>query len=116
LLDCSSGPLGQALTPRDKDTGKVVFQEVVQVEGADAKELRTRAKTWVATTFHSAKDVIQQDEESRLILRTVHPFTKQEDRLESSLWMTITVEFKDGRYRYQITDIVTTPLKYLIRM
>jgi len=57
--------------PRDADSGKFVYQEVVPVDGVTATDLYSRAKAWVALSYRSAKDVIQLDDPAvgRLIAR-----------------------------------------------
>ena len=97
--------------PRDPATGKYQFTEVLQVEGVPAAELYSRAKAWGAVAYRSMKDVEQLDDKDagRLILKGM--FTA---RLGSnSAWgfgtdvdvnHTLTIEVKDGRYRYLLTD------------
>ena len=60
----------QGLYPIGKE-GTVFFQATEPVEGVTANELFSRAKTWAAKAYVSAKDVIQLDDRDsgRLILK-----------------------------------------------
>jgi hypothetical protein len=91
--------------PRD-DKGNVRFQGVVQVEGAKAQELYTLAKLWVAKSFRSAKDVIQLDDPANgvLIAKGSH---EEGYGFSTTVWFhyTLTVEVKDGRYRWTLDQL-----------
>jgi hypothetical protein len=89
--------------PRD-EAGHYVLQDVVQAEGATAAELYGRARAWVANTYGSANRVVQLDdpESGRMIVKgTIHT------RWVGAILIgghTLTIEVKDGRYRYVMTD------------
>lgn len=92
--------------PRHSETGRFQYQGVAPVEGATSSELYSRAKAWVATAYRSAKDVIQLDDPNaaKLIVRgNFHVAVYTNDA-----WIrhTLTVEVKDGRFRYTLTDFV----------
>jgi hypothetical protein len=95
--------------PRD-EAGHVRFQGVVQVEGAGAAELYGRAKLWAAKAFVSAKDVVQLDDPAggRLILKGTHD---EAYGLTERVWfhLTLTVEVKDGRYRWTLDQLEYSP-------
>lgn len=95
--------------PVDSATRKIDYQGVVKADGLTKDELYTRAREWFAKTFNSAKDVIQMDDKSAgkiigkgaangsyFYLLTTIRFT---------LYYTVSITVKDGRYRYEITDI-----------
>ncbi len=92
--------------PRNEESHKYQYQEVVPAEGASAADLFVRAKTWVATEFRSAKDVIQLDdkESGQLIVKAIMPESYLSQPV--NFWFTTTIEVKDGRFRYTITDLV----------
>lgn len=92
--------------PRDEETGRYALQDVVTVDGASADELFSRASAWIATVYTSANDVIQLSDKpaGRLIAK---------GNLENSYmgypaWVehTLTIEVKDGRFRYVLTGFV----------
>ena len=86
--------------PRDGATGKVAFREEVQVQGADSKELRARAKAWAAT-LKTEREAPVTDDESRLVVKPVYPTPGHE------VGMTVTIVFKEGAYTYTVTDILS---------
>ena len=93
--------------PPQDVSGKFAYQEVVQIEAAPAAELYSRAKAWGATAYRSMKDVQQLDDKDagRVILKG--NFTVIFSGLFSvplTISHTLTIEAKDGRYRYQLTD------------
>lgn len=93
-----------AETPRDEETGRFQYQEVVEVENASAGELYSRAKAWIATAYRSANDVIQLDDsaQGRLIAKGKFSITYYME----SAWIrhTLTIEVKDGRFRYTLSE------------
>ena len=98
---------GEEVQPFPRDAGgDARFQEVVQVEGATAAQLYGRAKLWAAKAFSSAKDVVQLDDSSggRLVLKGSDEETFG---LGDHVWFhfTLTVEVKDGRYRWTIDQL-----------
>ena len=46
----------------------IQFDEVIKAEGKSVSEVYTTVKTWVATNFNSAQDVIQMDDPDNGIL------------------------------------------------
>jgi hypothetical protein len=94
--------------PFDPTTGKLVYTEVVQVPGASQAELYARAKLWFASTFKSAKDVVQaEDKEAGIIQGTGFQeiiVMAMGLPIHERLWYTIKIAIKEGRYKYDITD------------
>jgi len=92
--------------PMDRDSGRYLYQAVVPVEGVAAAELYSRAKAWVAVTYRSANSVLQLDDASsgRLIAKGNYPVFF----MLNNAWInhTLTIEVKEGRYRYTLTDFV----------
>ena len=89
--------------------GKVTYTEVVEVKGSSKEELNQRAKSWFAKTFKSSQDVIQMDEISQLIGKGFYTIRAGGSGLggyDMEIWITITLQFKDGRYRFTITDFI----------
>lgn len=89
--------------------GKINYTEVVQVDGADKDELYTRARAWFATSYRSANNVLEMDDKSAgvliggafqdiTIMSMGYPVTVK-------LWYNLKVYLKDGRYKYEITDL-----------
>ena len=89
--------------PRD-NTGRFVIEEIVSADGVSAQDLYTRARQW-ATRDYLAKVVVQVDDPKarRLIVRGRFDVPVV---LTASVavWHTLTIEAKDGRYRYELTN------------
>ena len=92
--------------PKDETTHKFAYRGVVEVGGVDADTLYGRAMAWVATTYRSANEVIQLDDPyaGRIIAKGNFSFTAHGS--QKSVNHTLTIEVKDGRYRYALTDFV----------
>ena len=112
LLACGLQAAAQVSPlPVDSITHKVTYQGVVQVPGASQAELYSRAREWFATTFGSAKAVLEMDdrEAGKLIGNANGIYYQRFMRkdVETTLWRTINVQVKEGRFRYQITNFAT---------
>lgn len=95
------------LVPIDSTSGDVVYQGVVQVEGATAADLYSRAKTFYLKTFNNSNAVIQADEPGKRVGGKGYIMLKQK---ESGLFsqgeykVTMDIQVKDGRYRYEFSQ------------
>ena len=100
-----------AALPADSLTRRIKFRGVVAVPGASAAELQARAREWVALTFEDARQVTQLDDAARgvLIVRgytTTWVDTKVKRQfLTQPLGFTCRLDFRDGRYRYEVFDL-----------
>jgi len=98
-----------AKLPADSLTHRIKFQGVVAVPGVPAAELQGRAREWVALTFQDAHQVTQLDDANRgvLIVRGITTTWVNLTRkfpTTSPLAFTCRLEFRDGRYRYEVFD------------
>ena len=97
--------------PADSITQRIKFSGVVPVAGVSAAELQARAREWVALTFQDARQVTQLDDAARgvLIVRgytTTWVDTKvKRPLLTQPLGFTCRLDFRDGRYRYEVFDL-----------
>lgn len=93
------------------------YTEVVQVEGKTAQQLYTSAREWFAKTFVSANDVIQMEDptsgkiigkgsnhiaEGYVVGKGIATIFTTMDWYPN---YTLKIEVKDGRYKYELTDI-----------
>ncbi|HSW67478.1 MAG TPA: DUF4468 domain-containing protein [Bacteroidales bacterium] len=93
------------------------YSEVVQMEGKTAQQLYTTAREWFAKTFVSANDVIQMEDptsgkiigkgsnhvvESYIVGKGITAIFTTIDWYPN---YTLKIEVKDGRYKYELTDI-----------
>jgi hypothetical protein len=96
-------------TPAPTPTiGPLQFQEVVQVEGATRDQLYDAALLWFPSVFKSGKDVLQvQNKDAGMLVGTAiepyePPMLNASSCTRGTLRYHITVEVKEGRYRYTI--------------
>jgi hypothetical protein len=109
--------------PRDPETGKCKYQGVIPVEGVNAHELYMRAKSWVAAADERARSEwenggmgtsyeglhLADAEEKRIVVEGGFFIKWMSNALgggRTYLTHTLTIEAKDGRYRYRLTDFV----------
>jgi len=87
--------------------GQITYQGVVETEAnLLAADLYLRAKEWVARSFKSAQDVIQVDDNKVIIVRSYFEKGHNTVVLRPKKWFTLKIEFKDGRFRYRLFDVV----------
>ena len=104
--------------PMDADTHLITYSGVVEVAGTSKGELYARGKVWFANAFKSAQNVIQADDkEAGLVVGkgwTQTYITIMLTPAAEKLWYTVKLSFKDGKYRYEITDFMFegSPSKY----
>ena len=94
------------ICPRDPGTGRITYQAVVMVEGVPAPELYSRAKLWVSKTYRSGKAVIDLDDKDagRIVAKGIFvvPYAGIDTM---DIRHEMTVEVKEGRFRYTLTDM-----------
>lgn len=101
--------------PVNPETGKITYTAIVKVDSLFTKEiLFQRATKWFAQTYKSAQDVIQlQDKETGMLVgKGVIPVYYQSmgvNQQDGYMNYTFTLQVKDGRYRYELTNIYHQP-------
>lgn len=82
------------------------YSGIVQVEGKTADELYVSARKWFAINFSSANNVLQMDDpvSGKLIGKGNRIIEHKIGKYPANITMhfTLSVDIKDGRYRYQI--------------
>lgn len=93
----------------------LTYTEVVEIKEVTKDELYNRAKKWFVTTYKSGNQVIQlDDKETGAIIGKAsmkyqpRPFTGSE-KINGLIHYTISINLKNGRYKYEITDFVHEP-------
>ena len=85
------------------------YTEVVQVPDKNADQLYSSAREWFVETFKSAKDVLQMDDPvaGKLIGKgySAVPIQSGGITVDTKMKYTIKIFVKEGRYKYEITDI-----------
>ena len=96
--------------PIDDDTKMITYQEVVQAEGA-ANELFFRAVTWMNDYWDNPRGIIEKQDRMNGVLIARPRFDIKKEKQEGlkiqsgRMAYILKMEFKDGRYRYTISDI-----------
>ena len=89
---------------------RIVFSEVIQVDGVSKKELFNRARKWFADYYNSSETVIDlEDKESGILIAKPLGYANIPYILGFTavkMFYTINIYVKDGRYKYEITDII----------
>lgn len=93
--------------PIDTVTNLVSYSNVITADSTSKDELYTRAKEWIVLNYKSANDVIQLDDKQggKIICKGVFNVT----HVMGNVWNidhTIILEFKEGKWRYTITQIL----------
>ena len=93
------------LPPTNQD-GEYGYDAVVEVPGASADDLFSRARAWVARAYVSAQDVIQlQDEKARRVI-VKGTTSATYGMITMAIRHTLTIEVKESRYRYRAGELV----------
>lgn len=86
--------------------GVVNYSGVIQVDGISKDELYSRAKKWFVITYKSAKDVIQLDDKENGNIIGKGKFGIVYYAREPYIDHTISISVKDGRFKYEIMNMV----------
>lgn len=92
----------------DEKTGKYSKGAVVEVENITKDDMYMKALEWIALNYKDAGAVIQfQDKETgKIIVKGAWPSSRY--MKEGLVKHTLTLAFKDGRFKYDYTDFVYT--------
>jgi len=94
--------------PRDAE-GKVLYSGVVLVDSTLKDQLQSAALLWVAKAFKSSEVVQIDDRQSgTLVLKSAIPVGGSPDWV----YFDMSLYFKDGRYRYELTDFTHQSRSY----
>ena len=95
----------ESMFPRNEETGRYEFQEVVTVEGVGADELLRRARAWAESDYRSIAKGVRQSGYKDKGRVTVRGNTSTKWMLDTvQIHHSLTIEAREGRYRYTMTD------------
>lgn len=94
------------------EKGRINFTEVVTADSMSADQLYSKARLFIAHAYNSSKDVTQlTDDETKTIL--IKAITKRSvikllgiAKEYGYVAYTLVIQCKDGRYKYEIKDLV----------
>lgn len=104
---------GQLVLPIDKVSGKAVFSEVVAIDSVSSDILYNRASLFATNNYNSAKTVTDLSDEKlhSIIIKaylTSHVKIGQRIYECGGFNYSLKIYCKDGRYKYEITDLAHT--------
>ena len=100
----------QEKIPIDPATGKITYSETVKVDSVTADDFCLRIKTWVVENFDSYSKALQKDDRQNglaIIKGTGNcykPKTFGDTLINGWFTYTLTIEYKDGSYKYTLID------------
>ena len=112
----SAQVLPPLVLPVDSTSGAITYQAVVQAPGASKQEFYRRAREWFVNSFRGYKEVVSvEDTLGGEIVGTYHSIQDKYFLLTYTpyeYWRTLKVYFKDGRYRYELTNFGVRDVRY----
>lgn len=101
-----------APVPVDPITKMITYEGVVEVKGGTASILYERALEWFNSNYKNPTDVIRENDKAGNKIVGKHRFNvtnppdKSGTRGDAGLVQyTVTISSRDGRFKYEITDI-----------
>ena len=101
----------QSKFPVDEETGLITYKEVVNEEGTK-QDFFNRAVGWINSFYKNPVDVTKVRDPESGIIKGLHRFKikntdKDGNQLDAGVVQyRFVLEFKDGRYRYTLTEFV----------
>lgn len=111
LLCLSFISYAQQTIPVDTETKKALIKEVVDVPGATKTELYDRAMAWIIKFYPNPTGMIQtKDPETGEIVGKAQFKISSVDKkgvesYDGMVAYTLTLSFKDGKFKYEISNI-----------
>lgn len=115
LVAVSSLTFAQSKTARlpvNQETGLITYEKVQEIPGADQAELYRRGLAWCMSYFKNPNDVIRERDSSggtitcKARFKIMNPADKKGIETDAGLVQyTLNLMFKDGRYRYVLSEI-----------
>jgi len=105
------------LLRKDPETKQFKYSAVIPVEGVSARELYRRANYWAARSLKTTNNSsILSDTVSKTIIANGVFVMKEEKGVrvikDGLLSFKISLSMKDGRYKYEIYNMILTGIKY----
>jgi len=98
-----------SIVPIDEDTKKITYQEVVNAKGT-ADDLYVRGIAWINSYYKNPTDVTKVRNREDALIQGIARFQvtyvdeEEKTRPGGLISYEIKLEFKEGRYRYTITN------------
>jgi hypothetical protein len=105
--------------PMNSETKLISYSKVVPMDSVDKNELYLRALSWANSNYKNPTDVIREKDPSAGKIVCKHRFkitdppNKDGFEKDAGLVMyTLTIQVKDGRYKYELSQINWKQLSY----
>lgn len=103
--------------PVDDETGLVTYTEVIQVPGVSNDSLYNLAMKWIKDFYKMPSQVIKSQDQAEGKIEIFHGFqvtrTEKNQTMKAGLiHYYLTLQFRDGRFKYTITKINLEGTKY----
>ncbi len=98
--------------PVDETTKLITYTKVVEAEAYNKDTLFTRALDWCNTYYKNPADVIREADSTgdKIVCKARFKISNPADKKEvvtdaGAVMYTLNLEFRDGRYKYEVTEI-----------
>lgn len=87
---------------------KIKYQKVIEVDSTVTQEqIYLNAREWAAAKFVDSDEVIKLDTKDKLVFKGYIESEPHGIGVEDpKLWFLLTIDIKDGKFRYTLTDVV----------
>jgi hypothetical protein len=104
--------------PRSEENNQVYYMDVIAAEGIDKRELFKRANNWYKKFYKNPTGAIESADSVEGVMVFKPAFsayrTKDDVKVQSAVVKyTLTLSFKDGKYRYEIKNVNLQAASYL---
>ncbi len=119
MLLMSQTVLAQKSYPVDEATKLITYSKVVELSGVSKADIYTRSLAWANTYYKNPADVIREKnaDDGKVVCKGRFKLMSEPDKKgfqkdEGNIQYTLTVEAKDGKYRYKLTEINWKQVSY----
>lgn len=112
-------PVAIPQLPIDPATGLYTYTEVIEIPGTSKDELYKRAFAWANVFYKNPTDVIREKnpQEGKILIKARFKISNEADKkgvvtAAGDVMYSLTLNFKDGKYKYEITKINWQQLSY----
>jgi hypothetical protein len=109
----------QSSLPIDEDTKLITYTKVVEVTGTSKTDLYNRGFAWANKFYKNPADVIREKDAvaGKMVCKARFKLMNEPDKsgLQTNagdVMYTLTIDFKEGKFRYKLTDINWQQLSY----
>ena len=111
--------VAQSKLPIDEDTKLITFNKVVEVAGTNKTDLYNRGFAWANKFYKNPADVIREKDAvaGKMVCKARFKLMNEPDKTglqtnAGDVMYTLTLDFKEGKFRYKLTEINWQQLSY----